>query len=118
MGGEKKVVQDWQSLRESFANAAQPLSAENEKDYKALIRQAKDVGVEKTQLDAMEAKMHELRAKLGSAVPSEPTVPAPVMAPETLVRKEEPQEAAPAHHEEPAPAHEEQLKEEKSAANL
>ncbi len=118
MGGEKKVVQDWQRLSESFANAAQPLSVENEKEYKALMRQARDVGVAKTQLDAMETKMNELRAKLGSVAPAQPTIPDAVMAPETLVRKEEPQEAAPVQNEELPPVHEEPLKEEKPAANL
>jgi uncharacterized coiled-coil protein SlyX len=104
MGGETKVAQDWTQLSESFTNAAQPISAENEKEYQALVKQAKNVGIEKTQLDAMEAKMKELRGKFGAAPQSETS--ASVVAPSTVAGKETKVESAPAHEEksEPKPA--------------
>jgi hypothetical protein len=89
MGDEKKVVQDWTQLSESFANVAQPISAEKEEQYKTLIQQAKDVGIEKTQLDAMEAKMKELKGKLGVASEQQSKIPAAVIAPATVPKAQQ-----------------------------
>lgn len=113
MGSEKKVLQDWEQLSESLMNAAQPISSEQEKEYQALMRQAKDVGLEKSQLDAMQTKMSELRGKLGVAAPSQPEIPSPVMSPVIIPEKKEEKvnkeeiavETTPMHIEEPASAH-------------
>jgi hypothetical protein len=103
VGGEKKVEQDWKQLSETIANAAQPISQEHTEAYQTLIKQAKSVGLTKKELNAMEAKMKELQDKLGVINPQS-KIPAPVMAPETLVKKEEPKEEhAPVHHEERTP---------------
>jgi hypothetical protein len=100
MGGEKKVVQDWTQFSESLVSAAQPISPEKEAEYKALVKQAKDVGIDKTQLDAMEAKMKELKGKLGTVAPQS-EISASVVAPATVAGKEtkKVESAAPAHEE-------------------
>jgi hypothetical protein len=103
MGDEKKVAQDWEQWSEALSNAAQPISAENEKEYRAFINRAKDFGVEKTQLDTMKTKMSELRDKLGVAASSESEIPAPVMSPTVIPEKKEEviKEEAPVITEEP-----------------
>jgi hypothetical protein len=106
VGGEKKVEQGWKQLSEAIANASQPISQEHTDAYQALVKQAKSVGLAKKELNAMEMQMKELQNKLGVVNPQS-KIPAPVMAPETLVKKEEPK---PAHHEEHEPAHEEKEK--------
>jgi len=105
IGGEKKVAQDWTQLSESLVNGAQPISPEKEAEYTTLIKQAKDVGIDKTQLDVMEAKMKELKGKFGTVAPQSETS-APLVAPATVAGKEE-KKVAPA-----APAHEERTMQE------
>lgn len=109
MGSEKKVMQDWTQLSESLVNGAQPISPEKEAEYKALVKQAKDAGIEKTQLDEMEAKMKELKGKLGTVVPQS-EISAPVIAPATVAGKET-KKVEPA----PAPAHEEKTTQEEKS---
>ncbi|HEX4069025.1 MAG TPA: hypothetical protein VHX42_02915, partial [Candidatus Babeliales bacterium] len=72
--------------------------------YQALIKQAKDAGVEKKELDAIEAKMKELQDKFG-VVPAlqQSKIPAPVMASATRPNKEEAPSAHETMHTEEAP---------------
>ena len=89
LSGKKKVLHDWEKLSEELSAATEPLSVENEKKYKALMRQAKDLGIEKNQLDEMKTKMNELRDKLGVAAQSESAIPSPVMSPVVVSKKKE-----------------------------
>jgi hypothetical protein len=96
VGDEKKVMQDWKTLSEEITNAAQPISPENEEKYQTVIKQAKDVGIAKKELDTIETKMKELQDKFGVMPAPESKIPAPVMAPATVVKKEE---SIPVHEE-------------------
>lgn len=80
---EKQLAGEWKQLSEAVMNAQQPVSVENQEAYKELIKRAKDVGIQKNQIDVMEAKMTELKNKLGLAIPLQPVPPAPIMPPVT-----------------------------------
>lgn len=93
MGDEKNILQEWTQLSEALMNTGQPISVEQQEQYKALIKQAKAVGVSKKQLDDMAAKMKEAKDKFGAVAP-QLEIPAPVMS--TYV-KEEIGKTEPAH---------------------
>ena len=75
---EKQLSEEWKQLSEAVMNAQQPVTVENQEKYTELIKRAKDVGIQKNQIDAMEAKMTELKNKLGLAMPPQPV---PIMPP-------------------------------------
>jgi hypothetical protein len=85
MGDEKNILQEWTQLSETLMNAGQPILPEQQEQYKALIKQAKAVGVSKKQLDDMAAKMKEAKDKFGVVAPQS-EIPAPVMS--TYVKEE------------------------------
>ena len=96
MGDEKKISEEWKQFSESVMNAQQPISVENQEAYKELIKRAKDVGIGKAQIDAMEAKMKEAKDKFGLAASLPPTPPAPIIPSSASVPAQEIVPAPPA----------------------
>jgi hypothetical protein len=98
MGDEKNIVQEWTQLSEALMNAGQPISVEQQEQYKALIKQAKAVGVSKKQLDDMAARMKEAKNKFGVVTP-QLEIPAPVMS--TYVKEQIGKDAVPVYEASP-----------------